>query len=174
MPPPAAITSMKGMDSAVSPGHIPRGCGTIYLYFLSLAPIYRQVGCGRPDPGHCVHTADVTTHGQTLLPTLRAAVFRCSAKSMLTSSLARATSCGSTDSPSSPSASASAGSSSLSDVLSLCACWWVFSRSQLQPQQRGQGSGCKPRQGWSTHRPGHDNFHLMACKNWAQTKIGRK
>ena len=34
--------------------------------------------------------------------TLRAAVFRCSARSMLTSSLARATSCGSAGSPSAP------------------------------------------------------------------------
>lgn len=75
-------------------------------------------------------------------PTLRAAALLCSARSTLTSSLARATSCGSVDSPSS--ASASASPSSLSAALALCVRCWLFSRSQLQPQQRGQGSGCWP------------------------------
>ena len=105
--------------------------------------------------------------------TLRVLVFRRSARSMWTSPLARATSCGSADPPESPSPSASPGSLSLSGGLSLCARWRVFSRSQLQPQQRGQGSERRPRPG-SLASPGISCLRVPIGPSWSTGRGGRE
>lgn len=115
---------------------------------------------------HAVANQEVAP-GPPAVTTLRAAVFRCSASSRLTSSLARATSCGSMDS--SPSVGASSFSGSWRP---LCARRWVLSRSQLQPWHMGGAYEQKP--GHSCHSPvrkpsraggvtAHTRVHSPAC-----------